>query len=70
MLSEKSFDTGELPLNYAEGPTSGPPLVLLHGLTGWWHAWEPCLPQLTPTWHVYAVDLRGHGQSGRPVTIC
>jgi hypothetical protein len=33
MLSEKSFDTGELLLNYAEGPASGPPLALLHGLT-------------------------------------
>jgi pimeloyl-ACP methyl ester carboxylesterase len=65
MLAENKFDTGELLLNYAEGPTSGPPLVLLHGLTGWWHSWEPVLPQLTADWHVYAVDLRGHGQSGR-----
>ena len=24
MLTEKTFDTGELTLNYAEGPASGP----------------------------------------------
>jgi pimeloyl-ACP methyl ester carboxylesterase len=64
-LSEKSFDTGEVLLNYAEGPDAGPPLVMLHGLTGWWHAWEPLLPQFTSNWHVNAVDLRGHGRSGR-----
>lgn len=66
MLPEKTFDTGEVVLNYAEGPEAGPPLVLLHGITGWWRAWEPLLHYLTAAWHVYAVDLRGHGLSGRP----
>jgi pimeloyl-ACP methyl ester carboxylesterase len=66
MLPEKTFDTGELVLNYAEGPEAGPPLVLLHGLTAWWRSWEPLLHHLTPAWHVYAVDLRGHGLSGQP----
>jgi pimeloyl-ACP methyl ester carboxylesterase len=40
-------------------------LVLLHGLTSRWQGWEFMLPHLTPTWHVYACDLRGHGKSGR-----
>ena len=65
MLREKSFDTGELTLNYAEGPASGPPLLLLHGLTGWWQSFQPLIPRLTPTWQIYACDLRGHGKSGR-----
>jgi len=65
MLSEKSFDTGQLTLNYAESPSSGPPLLLLHGLTGWWQNFQPLIPYLTPTWQIYACDLRGHGKSGR-----
>lgn len=65
VFPEKSFATGELTLNYAEGTTSGPPLVLLHGLTGRWQAWQTMMPSLTLHWHVYAFDLRGHGKSGR-----
>jgi pimeloyl-ACP methyl ester carboxylesterase len=65
VLQEKSFDTGSVILNYAEGPAAGPSLVLLHGLTGSWRAWQAMLPHLTPNWHVYAFDLRGHGKSGR-----
>jgi len=58
------FDTGELRLHVVEGPGVGPPLVLLHGATNRWQEWLPILPQLEQRWHVYAVDLRGHGQSG------
>ncbi len=65
MLTEKPFDTGEVALNVAEGANNGVPLVLLHGSTRWWREWEPVLPSLEPGWHVYALDLRGHGQSGR-----
>ena len=36
MLEEKNFDTGVVHLNYAEGPDSGPPLVLLHGRGDRW----------------------------------
>ena len=31
MVIEKSFDTGEAVLNYAEGPDDGPHLLQLHG---------------------------------------
>lgn len=64
-LEEKTFDTGEVTLNYAEGPANGPAVVLLHGLTDSWHGWEHLIPYLTGDWQVYAPDLRGHGQSGR-----
>jgi hypothetical protein len=30
MFKEKEFHTGELILNYAEGPDTGPPIVFLH----------------------------------------
>jgi pimeloyl-ACP methyl ester carboxylesterase len=65
MLPEKSFDTGIVTLNYAEGPPAGPALVLLHGGSATWQSWEPLLDALTARWHVYAPDLRGHGKSGR-----
>jgi pimeloyl-ACP methyl ester carboxylesterase len=64
MVVEKSFDTGEAVLNYAEGPDNGPPILLIHGITGNWRGFLPIMPSLTMRWHVYAVDLRGHGKSG------
>jgi pimeloyl-ACP methyl ester carboxylesterase len=65
MLQEKIFDTGEISINYAEGPPSGPPIVLLHGLPGRWQEFLPLLPSLTMRWQIYALDSRGQGKSGR-----
>jgi pimeloyl-ACP methyl ester carboxylesterase len=62
--NEKTFDTGELILTYYEGG-SGAPLVLLHGLTSNKSAWRPLLPTLEAEHRVYALDMRGHGKSGR-----
>jgi pimeloyl-ACP methyl ester carboxylesterase len=52
VLQERSFDTGSVTLNYAEGPAARPALVLLHGLTGSWQVWQAMLPYLTLNWHV------------------
>lgn len=52
-------------LRYAEGPAGGPVLLLLHGVTRFWRDWEPLLPALASEWHVFALDHRGHGGSGR-----
>lgn len=65
MLEEKTFDTGTVSTNYGEGPDSGPPLVLLHGAGGRWLSFSTVIPQLVGDWHVYALDHRGHGSSGR-----
>lgn len=65
MLSEKFFDTGEVVLNYAEGPDNGPPLLLIHGFPRWWKDFQPIIPELSKNYHVFALDLRGHGKSGR-----
>jgi len=62
---EQTFTAGPVALVYVEGPRSGPPLVLLHGMTAAWRAWIPLFAPLAPRWHVQAVDLRGHGGSGR-----
>ena len=43
---EHSFNTGSVILNYAEGPASGPPLVLLHGGSARWQAFKRYLKEL------------------------
>src|ERR1017187_7639229 len=66
-LVERTFDTGEVRLNYAEGPANGPPLVLLHGLGRRWQVFLPVIPALSLRWHIFAPDLRGHGKSSHVV---
>jgi pimeloyl-ACP methyl ester carboxylesterase len=65
MLKEHTFDTGVISINYAEGPPSGSPLVLLHGGAGSWRSFLSLIPHLVPDWHIFAPDFRGHGRSGR-----
>jgi pimeloyl-ACP methyl ester carboxylesterase len=65
MLTERFISTGEVRLNVAEGPRTGPTLVLLHGGSGRWrYSFGSIIPDLVERWHVLAVDLRGHGKSG------
>ncbi|WZO97691.1 alpha/beta hydrolase [Isosphaeraceae bacterium EP7] len=59
------FPAGPVELSYAEGPDSGPPVVLLHGVVRRWQDFEPIFPALIPRSHLHAVDFRGHGASGR-----
>jgi len=64
-ITEHTFDTGQVSLNYAEGPVHGAPLVLLHGLGRRWQVFLPVIPALSMRWQIVAPDLRGHGKSGR-----
>ena len=64
-LSESTFDTGEVRLHVTEGPRNGPPLVFLHGATGSGKDWLPFAQHFESAWHIYLVDERGHGLSGR-----
>ncbi|MGZ8604615.1 MAG: alpha/beta fold hydrolase [Actinomycetota bacterium] len=63
MLRERHVQLDGVRLNFAEGPDSGPPLVLLHGGSNRWQRWESILSLLIERWHVFAPDLRGHGGS-------
>ena len=65
MLTERTFDTGKVTINYAESASSGPLLVLLHGIGSRWQVFLNTIPSLAVRWRVVAVDLRGHGRSGR-----
>ena len=67
-LTERRFDTGEVTLSYAEGPPTGPPVVLLHGSSSRRQTWDTVIEALAPAWKVYSLDARGHGKSGRATT--
>jgi pimeloyl-ACP methyl ester carboxylesterase len=43
---------------------SGPPLVLVHGITECRRAWDPLVADLATDHTVVAIDVRGHGESG------
>ena len=60
---EKRFNTGEIEINYVVGPNNGPPLVLIPGQGADWTTYRKVLPLLSEDYHVYAVDVRGHGKS-------
>jgi non-heme chloroperoxidase len=54
-------------LHYVEqGRQDGPVLVLLHGYTDSYLSFDRVLPLLPRSFHVYALDQRGHGDSSRP----
>ena len=55
-----------LELHYYEWPGARPNLVLLHPSSGYGRMWEETARALGSAFHVYAVDQRGHGDSGRP----
>jgi len=65
MLTEKSFDTGSLRINYGESAPNGAPIVVLHGIPNRWQGMLQLIDPLTQTWQVFACDMRGHGKSGR-----
>ena len=64
-MREKTFKTEGVIINYAEGPSSGPPLILLHGIPGRWQEFLPIMPDLMFSYHLYALDLRGQGKTSR-----
>ena len=64
-FQEKIFEPGEVSIHYAEGPPNGPTLVLLHGLARDWKSFFVLLPELSARFHIFALDLRGHGASSR-----
>ena len=50
-----------------EFPNPGrPPVVLLHGIGSRGQSWWPVIDPLAARFHLYQLDLRGHGASGKP----
>ena len=55
-----------LTIHYYEWPGAGPHMVLLHPSSGYGRMWEATASALDSRHHVWALDQRGHGDSGRP----
>ncbi len=60
------MDRGDIRLHYAELPRDGPPLILIHGIGMDWRVWQAMSRRLAPYFHLYMLDLRGHGESEKP----
>jgi 2-(acetamidomethylene)succinate hydrolase len=55
-----------LTVHYYEWPGPKPNLVLLHPSSGYGRMWDATASALGSRFHVYALDQRGHGESGKP----
>ena len=54
-----------VPIHVLEWSDEGVPLVLLHGFGNEAHIYDDFAPQVAPFYRTLALDLRGHGDSGR-----
>jgi len=61
---DKFIAINHLQLHYVEWGTPGnPPIVLLHGFQSNAHTWDTFSCAMADTYHVLAVDQRGHGDT-------
>jgi pimeloyl-ACP methyl ester carboxylesterase len=64
---ERTIATGGVEIAVTEFPNLGrPPVVLLHGIGSRGQSWWPVIDPLAARFHLYQLDLRGHGASGKP----
>ena len=63
-VTSRRLDIGGLRLHYLDWGGDGPPLVMLHGLTGHARTWDHTAAALSDRYRVLALDQRGHGDSG------
>ena len=56
-------------INYGEVANDKPALLLIHGQMGEWECYALTLEKLSENWHVYAVDVYGHGQSSHDESL-
>jgi pimeloyl-ACP methyl ester carboxylesterase len=66
LVSHHYADVGDVMLHYVTAG-SGPPAVLLHGWPQTWWEWRHVIPALAPHYTVIAPDMRGLGDSSRPL---
>lgn len=50
-------------INYGEVKNDKPALLLIHGQMSIWEDYALVMPELSKNWHIYAVDVYGHGES-------
>lgn len=50
-------------INYGEVENDKPALLFIHGQMGIWQDYALVLPELSNNWHIFSVDVYGHGES-------
>jgi haloacetate dehalogenase len=65
-FDRRNVETSGATINFVVGG-SGPPLLLLHGYPETHVMWHRIAPQLARDFTVVAADLRGYGDSSKPV---
>ena len=66
-FSHHTATVNGIQLHYVIGG-KGDPVVLLHGWPETWYAWHKVMPALAKNYTVIAPDLRGLGDSSKPLT--
>jgi pimeloyl-ACP methyl ester carboxylesterase len=66
-FSHNTVSVNGIQLHYVIGG-HGDPVVLLHGWPETWYAWHKIMPALAKNYTVIAPDLRGLGDSSKPLT--
>lgn len=62
----RTITVNTLQLHVMDWGGNGSPLLLVHGLASSLHMFDLIAPALTAHHHVYAIDMRGHGESDKP----
>ena len=65
-IAHHYFDAGDVVIHYVRAG-AGEPVVLLHGWPQSWYCWRKIIPTLAQRYSVIAPDLRGLGDSSRPL---
>src|SRR6478735_4399645 len=66
-FTHNTVSVNGIKLHYVIGG-HGDPVVLLHGWPETWYAWHLMMPSLAKNYTVIAPDLRGLGDSSKPLT--
>ena len=62
-VTHHEVDVNGTTLHYVSAGTTGSPILLVHGFPETWWAFHKLIPLLAETHRVFAVDLRGFGDS-------
>jgi len=64
-VTHHRIDVNGAHLHYMAAGASGSPILLIHGFPETWWAFNKLIPLLAADHRVFAVDLRGHGDSSK-----
>lgn len=56
-------------INYGEVVNDKPALLMIHGQGGIWECYATLMPELSKNWHIFAVDVYGHGESSHDESL-